>query len=374
MRRDIARYFDDDGGRCDAFFDGGAHDATQLDDVVSHGSWNGTALDSVFRKSFRYWPAAALPAGWQYQYDPFVPLRTLFIVAKPIQSNGEGRGLRTEASTVVHLLVILRNTYPYDENLSGPGGDQCGGPLIAMADRLMTLFGPSGLNLYDRVCICSVGQGNQSLANEFGTDGTDGVGAAQMNDPDVLGGIEGDTLANGNPLVGPPPIMRPGDDYILHVNIGEGDAAGGNVSSDPETGWAAECLQSIAWFTDVAFPSSICRGITIAGLAPTEELGANAPEDQARWDAVRAQQLTLHAPAASPPRVVVSYTDAEKKPGDEIHYSMAGQERMGAACADALADALARAFLLGAFPGEAARHLALLGVRATHGPIEGKAD
>lgn len=320
-----------DGSRRTSSFFGGDHVASQLDATRNAGSFNGTSATLVYRKSHRWWPSAVLPTGWAYEYVS--PVRTLFVIGRPMQSNGEGRGLGVEAAALENPTLVLRNTYSYDENLSGPGGDQKVGPLMAFADRLMTRIGPPGLGLYDRACIISLGLGGQTLAELWGTTYQNGTEQPQIDDPDVLGGLEGDVLCNGQPLVGPPTLLRPGDHWVAHVNQGESDASAGNITT-----WADEVLAGINWFRTVAYPSSVCKGISIAQLAPTEESTVGGPDDQARWDAMRALQMSLHAPTASPPRIVRSYLDADKKPGDTQHYKTSAQERMGHECADALVD------------------------------------
>lgn len=300
--------------------DGGRHGfvvaaSAAIDTTVTPGYWRGVIRAVTFRKNFRWTPAQSIPAGETFLATESPALRRLAILVVG-QSNGEGRGLTSNASAIVNAAMIALNWYPYDENLSGPGGTQCVGPALALAD---TIAGYD--TVYDRITIYCTATGSQSVAALYGSDGDDGTYAMQRDDlssgiATVIGGVQTENTC----------LLLPDDDYVLLYNQGEADAG---VQTDPAT-WTS-AVNTLFAKAQSDYSGSTCLAILVCALAETNETVGGT---QASWDDIRDAQLALADSEATPPIFVRPYVDDEKKVGDEIHYTATGQERIAGALAE----------------------------------------
>lgn len=255
----------------------------------------------TLRKNFRFFPTSTLAVGWTYEY---VSALTVLFLAILGQSNQEGRGDETGVAAPVNAERMSPNTYPYDENPSGPGPPNVVGPAVFFADALLSDPRCS----YDRICIVCTATGNQTLADLFGTDGSNGNFATQAGDRDVLGG----------PITSLEPcLIQPGDEYLIWAGPGEADASSGTT-----TGWAAEWTELYDYVRDTYLDGATCLGAIVHVMGDTAAGGATQP----RQDIVVAEQESLNAPTATPPRWTIKYEDSDRQPGDLIHYTSEGHE------------------------------------------------
>jgi hypothetical protein len=315
MARGHATYQSSDGARCTFHFEAGDHLSDQIGDTLTLGTFNGQAATVVFRKNFCWWPSVDPESGWTYGYISDLALAILYLLGAG-QSNEEGRALTTEAAAIVNASRIALPSYPVDENHSGPGSPQLVGPLLPMADAILSTPGCP----YDRVTIICTATGTQSVSDLYGTDGTDGSYRAQL-DTEVCHGVEGD----------PRVLLRPGDHYVLTYGQGESDSSAGTV-----IGWGDAVTALLDHIRETDFPSSECIAICVSQFCPTTGSGT-----QENWDSIRSQQAALADANATPPRFVHTYQDSEKKPGDPNHMNTAGQERQGAERAASVMSVLA---------------------------------
>lgn len=304
---DRAVFLNSIGARCTVHISGGDHVASQHGSTLSAGSWNGNASTLIFRKNFRWWPSTALVAGVTYSYAGPV-LRRLCILLVG-QSNAEGRGTTADAPAVVNADRILRNTYPIDENHSGPGAPSFVGPGLLLADKILSA------GYYDRVFIVSTATGTQSIADLYGTNGNDGTYATQRNHADVGAGVEGSN---------PGPYIQPDDDVLIVYCQGESDAG-----ASPPADWSADVQTLLNHIMTNDYPSSNFIGIIISRFGPA------APDDlipsvsHPSWDVIRAEQLELEDLVGSPIQLVIDYQDDDRISGDEAHIATGTDETFG---------------------------------------------
>lgn len=285
------------------------YDPSEIGDTVTNFQWNGTSYSFTCRKSFRYVPNASGGETVTFADDGISRLGLVCVG----QSNMEGRGDTTAASTVVNPGAVYPNTLPYDENMTGPGAPNQGGPALKIADEIIS----HASNTYDRITIYSASTGTQSVADLYGTNGDDGTYNTQIVHADIM---DLDAV----------PYMQPNDDYVIIYNQTASDA--GTAPAD----WSADVTTLLDHIRTSDFSGYTCKGIVIAQASPS------APDDQdpsvshPDWDTIRTEQASLSDPTGSPPVIVVAYQDSDRESGDKVHYSMSGQERWGAAVASAL--------------------------------------
>jgi hypothetical protein len=301
-----------DGKRTTALIDGDFL-AANVGDTAS-GRAHGTAYTFINRKGHAYLPNVAVGAGITIRVVRAFGTCFLVIVE---QSNGEGRAPTTDADQIVNATRVAPNDYPYDENMSGPGAPNIVGPGLFFCDALLS----DPRFPFQRMTICCTATGNNSLSDRYGTDGTDGNFATQANDREVLGGPIATSLE--------PCLIQPGDSYILWMGGGEADASSGTT-----TGWAAEWTVFKDYIVDTYLAGANCLAIVVPTLGDTAAGGAT----QERQDIVVAEQLSLHAPQATPPIITAKYEDSDRQAGDLIHYSAAGQKRVATQAANDLLD------------------------------------
>lgn len=311
------------GGSVSIYFDGGAHTADQLGQTKTLGTVTFAASTQsftlVFCDAFYWRPSTALTSGWSFSYTGRPRTFFIFVVG---QSNGEGRGLESESTALTNSTLMLPNTYPSDHNMGGASpSTQNVGPSLKIADTLLS--NAAFRQHYDRVCVINTCTGGTSIAELFGTDGTDGNYHAQMIDRDVCGGPE-DSLE--------PSLMRAGDDYALIVVHGETDVNDGTVAD-----YAADITELTDYVRLTDFPTANCKAICHVRLPPTAPTGAI----QANQDTCRSQQASLANANATPPVFVVDALDADRNAApDDVHNSAAGAERLGIAMANAIVNAV----------------------------------
>lgn len=224
----------------------------------------------------------------EYQEKPVVHLIAIG------QSNAEGRGHVAEAVSPTHADRMIPASHPVDASLSGPGMPKGVGPLINAADAILERL--SGLST---IVLHSTATGNRTLAEIYGTDGTDGEYALQRER--VLAGE-----------------IEPGDRWVGVVCQGEADA------QSPIGDWADRLLDLLTFVEgDLA---GTCIGHVIIRHPPS------APSaEYAFWDELRAAEMVMADEARIPPIGVVDLVDADREPADLVHIRSAGWARVGPA-------------------------------------------
>jgi len=271
-------------------------------------TWNGESQPYRFDKSFRINLTRAREALEVVESDD-LGLKRLALIGCPMQSNGVGRGLKGDVPREMASLIIKwkdfiwPNQFPYMEVGDGPGVNQVVGPLLVYAALIMEYS-----IKYDRVSIYCLGQGNTTLADHWGTDGTDGVYWSRLHDTEILG---------GSSTYNPPGLVRPSDDYLVVGDIGEADASQGTSAADYES----QLVRQIgAVRGDMG--SATYLGTILHGLSPTHR----GQGTQAQHDAIIAAQQSFndgYDPPTSTSGTVFTL-DSEMRADDLIHRASPG--------------------------------------------------
>jgi hypothetical protein len=269
--------------------------------------WNGGDHTVRITDAFRMRLTRALDTGEVITLGGVQATTRRLINLRIGQSNEEGRAPWDKAPRIVNAQRIGPLGPPWDKSQSGPGLNAVGclGPLLL--DKILSRIG----NPWQRATQISTATGSQTIDDLLGPGGLglDGNYRTQLNNEAVCGGPEGSN---------PPPFIQPGDDFFITFTHGESDS---NTPSPPD--YAAKALILLARAV-ADFPSSNCLGILIFRLPPS--LPDNAPRD---WAFMRAQQLLLHDPTATPKRIVIDLIDADRQPDDKIHLDMGEDDSRG---------------------------------------------